>query len=271
MQRGTFQLMKSVNKSIVLNKIRTSEPISRAQIAKETSLTPPTVSSIVRELIEQELVKESSLGESQGGRKPTLLLVNEDGFHVIGVDAGPKTIECILSNLSGHIKDRIVVPIERPLTNESFLNLLKNSIYKILKKLSSRENILGIGMAMHGVVDIETGTSLIAPILQLRDIPIKEELEREFDLVVNVENDARAMALGEAWFGQYGKVSSMMAVNLGSGVGAGVVVDGKLYHGANDLAGEVGHMTIDMNGERCECGNRGCLESFASAPSIVKR
>ncbi|MBU5465384.1 ROK family transcriptional regulator [Virgibacillus sp. MSJ-26] len=271
MQRGTFQLMKSVNKSIILNKIRTSEPISRAQIAKETKLTPPTVSSIVRELIEQDLVKESELGESKGGRKPTMLLVNKDGFYVIGVDAGPKTIECILSNLSGQIKDRVVVSIESPLTNESFLDLLKSGIRKILQNVKERSKVLGIGMAMHGVVDVARGTSLFAPILQLSNIPIKDELEREFDLVVQVENDARAMTLGESWFGEHGDVSSMMAVNLGSGVGAGVAINGKLYHGSTDLAGEVGHMTIDMNGERCECGNRGCLESFASAPSIVNR
>lgn len=271
MQRGTFQLMKSVNKSIILNKIRTSEPISRAQIAKETKLTPPTVSSIVRELIEQELVIESELGVSRGGRKPTMLLVNKNGFYVIGVDAGPTTIECILSNLSGQIKDRAVVSVSPPLTNESFLSLVKDSIRKILQKVNDMEKILGIGVAMHGVVDVETGTSLFAPILQLSDIPIKKELEHEFDLVVQVENDARAMALGESWFGQYGETSSMMTVNLGSGVGAGVVIDGKLYHGATDLAGEVGHMTINMDGERCECGNRGCLEAYASAPSIVRR
>lgn len=271
MQLGSFQLMKSVNKSIVLNKIRTSEPISRAQIAKETKLTPPTVSSIVRELMEQELVIESNLGESRGGRKPTMLLVNENGFYVIGVDAGPKTIECILSNLSGEIKHSIVVPLTLPLTNESFLSTLKDSINKVLKKVPNREKIIGIGVAMHGVVDVETGMSLIAPHLQLRNIPIKEELEQAFNLDVHVENDARAMALGESWFGQYERVSSMMAVNLGIGVGAGVVIDGKLFRGATGLAGEVGHMTIDMHGERCECGNRGCLESLASAPAITKR
>src|SRR5699024_8765025 len=151
------------------------------------------------------------------------------------------------------------------------LDLLKSGIQKILQSVEERSKILGIGMAMHGVVDVETGTSLFAPILQLSNIPIKEELEQEFDLVVQVENDARAMALGECWFGEHGNASSMMVVNVGSGGGAGVVIDGKLYHGSTDLAGEVGHMTIDMNGERCECGNRGCLESFASAPSIVNR
>lgn len=101
MRQGTFQWMKSVNKSIILNKIRTDAPISRAQIAKETKLTPPTVSSNVKELIEQGLVKESKLGESQGGRKPTMLLINNQEFYVVGVDAGPEMIECILTDLSG--------------------------------------------------------------------------------------------------------------------------------------------------------------------------
>ncbi|WP_405097050.1 ROK family protein [Oceanobacillus sp. FSL H7-0719] len=270
MKRGTFQLMKSVNKSIILNKIRTSEPISRAQIAKETELTPPTVSSIVKELIEQDIVAESDLGKSQGGRKPTMLSINKNGFYVIGVDAGPKSVECILSNLSGQIKNRVSITIESSLTNESFLTLLKESIGDILKRVDDLEKVAGIGVAMHGVVDVESGTSLFAPILQLRNIPIKEELERAFDLVVKVENDARAMALGESWFGNHGNPPSMVAVNLGSGVGAGVVLDGKLYHGSKDLAGEVGHMTIDMNGERCECGSRGCLQTFVSAPSIVR-
>lgn len=272
MQRGTFQLMKSVNKSIVLNKIRTSEPISRAQIAKDTKLTPPTVSSIVRELIEQDLVMESTLGESLGGRKPTMLLVNKNGFYVIGIDAGPKTIKCILSNLSGQIQNQVKVLIDSTgeLTNEKFLALVKDAIHEILKEVDNREKILGIGMAMHGVVDIETGTSLVAPILQLRNIPIKEELEREFNMEVHIENDARAMALGESWFSEYSNVPNMVAVNLGSGVGAGVIIDGKLYHGSADLAGEIGHMTIDMYGDDCECGNKGCLETFASAPSIVK-
>ena len=101
MRQGTFQWMKSVNKSIILNKIRTDAPISRAQIAKETKLTPPTVSSNVKELIDQGIVKESKLGESQGGRKPTMLLINNQGFYVVGVDAGPEIIECVLTDLSG--------------------------------------------------------------------------------------------------------------------------------------------------------------------------
>jgi N-acetylglucosamine repressor len=271
MQRGTFQLMKSVNKSIILNKIRTSEPISRAQIAKQTKLTPPTVSSIVKELIEQDMVRESDLGESKGGRKPTMLLINHEAFYVIGVDAGPDSIHCILTNLSGEIIDRAESKLEANLSNAKFLEILINSIHVLFRSINNRDKIIGIGVAMHGVVEVGTGTSLIAPNLKLSNIPIKTELEKEFGLLVKVENDARAMALGESWFGDHGELTSMMAVNLGLGVGAGIVLNGKLYHGAENIAGEIGHMAIDMNGDVCECGNPGCLQTFVSGPAIAKR
>ncbi|MEH7177021.1 ROK family transcriptional regulator [Neobacillus vireti] len=271
-QRGTFQLMKSVNKSIILNKIRTSEPISRAQIAKETSLTPPTVSTIVKELIEEGLVRESTLGHSSGGRKPTMLHINHSSLYVIGIDAGPETIKGVLTDLSGEILQRTSSPIKKPITNEVFLSILKENIYTILKSTEiSHDKIIGIGIAMHGVVDVETGTSLVAPILNLRNIPIKEALEEEFNLTIKVENDARAMALGESWFGGHGETESMVAVNIGRGVGAGVVMNGKLYHGAQGIAGEFGHMTIDMNGSTCECGNRGCFQTFVSGAAIAER
>ncbi|TWT00521.1 ROK family transcriptional regulator [Planomicrobium sp. CPCC 101079] len=272
MQRGTFQLMKSVNKSIILNKIRTAEPISRAQIAKETSLTPPTVSSIVKELIDQGLVRESILGHSSGGRKPTMLHINTDAFYVVGVDAGPESVECVLTDLTGAILQRTSKLLENPLTNEQFLSDLKEAILALLQAgEADQEKIIGIGVAMHGVVDVKTGTSLVAPILNLRNIPIKEALEEEFNLTVKVENDARAMALGESWFGGHGDADSMVAVNIGRGVGAGIVINGKLYHGAQGIAGEFGHMAVDINGEICECGNRGCLQTFISGAAIAKR
>lgn len=271
MRRGTFQWMKSVNKSIILNKIRTDAPISRAEIAKQTKLTPPTVSSNVKELIGQGIVMESELGQSKGGRKPTMLLINHKSFYVMGVDAGPENIMVILADLAGTIIERYSHSLTLPISNEKFLETLKNGIHTILDQTSiSQEKIIGIGVAMHGVVEVETGRSLFAPNLNVTNIPIKLELESEFDLEVKVENDARAMALGESWFGEHGSLSSLLAVNIGRGVGAGLVVDENLFHGAQDLAGEVGHMTIQLDGDRCECGNRGCLQTFVSGPAIAK-
>ncbi|WBX81991.1 ROK family transcriptional regulator [Virgibacillus salarius] len=272
MQRGTFKLMKSVNKSIILNKIRKFEPISRAQIAKDTKLTPPTVSSIVKELIDQQIVLESNRGQSMGGRKPTMLHINKTAFYILGVDAGPEQIECIVADLAGRIQARHSFTLDLPVTNDAFLSYLKECIHQVLRQTNKDiEEIMGIGVAMHGVVNVETGTSLFAPNLNLTHIPIKEMLEQEFHVMVKVENDARAMALGEAWFGGHGDLDSMVAVNLGRGVGAGIVTEGKLFHGAQDIAGEIGHMTIDINGDICECGNRGCLQTFATGPAIAER
>ncbi|WP_079474820.1 ROK family transcriptional regulator [Marinococcus halophilus] len=271
MQTGSFQWMKSINKSIVLNKIRSEGPISRAQIAKETNLTPPTVSANVRELIEQGIVKESRLGDSQGGRKPTMLVINSGDFYIIGLDAGPTEVEFGLADLSGTVIHHLRESIS--LTEESeFLDVVKKGIHDLLNEIPlMRDKVVGIGVAMHGVVDVATGTSLFAPNLHLRNIPIKEELEKEFGFLVKVENDARAMALGEAWFGSGENVTSMVAVNVGRGIGSGIIINGELYHGEYDIAGEIGHMAIDVHGRRCACGSNGCLQTVASGPAVADR
>ncbi|GGM33436.1 transcriptional regulator [Paraliobacillus quinghaiensis] len=272
MQTGSFQWMKSLNKSIILNKILNNGPISRAQIAKETNLTPPTVGSIVKELMEQEIVEESAQGTSQGGRKPTMLVINHRGFYVVGVDAGPKEIECILTDLSGKTISHFISGITLPISKEEFLETLNRCIHHLLEPHQKlKEKVIGIGVAMHGVVDVATGTALFAPNLHLRDVPIKAALEKEFNYAVKVENDARALALGEVWFGQGKESESMIAVNIGNGVGAGIAIKGKLYHGNADIAGEIGHMTIDLHGKQCECGNKGCLQTVVSGPGIAER
>ncbi|MFZ3577164.1 ROK family transcriptional regulator [Virgibacillus sp. DJP39] len=272
MQHGSFQWMKSLNKSIILNKIRLSQPISRAQIAKDTNLTPPTVSTIVKELLVEGIVLESRLGTSQGGRKPTMLVINHNNFYIIGIDAGPKNITVVLADLSGEIADRASYEIDSTITATQFIQLLKRSAENLINMHSKQTGkIIGIGVAMHGVIEIETGVAIIAPNLDLHNIPIKQELENEFNLTVKVENDARAMALGEAWFGDSKNAKSLLALNIGQGVGAGFIIDSKLYHGAFDLAGEVGHMTIDIHGKKCECGNNGCLQTVASGPAIASR
>ncbi|QDP41795.1 ROK family transcriptional regulator [Radiobacillus deserti] len=272
MQRGSFQWMKSINKTIILNKIRTSGPISRADIAKETSLTPPTVGSIVKELIEQGIVMESQQGESQGGRKPTMLVINREEFFVIGMDAGPKTVDCLVTNLAGERKCDFSLELEEELSNEAFLSVLIKGVEQMLATVNKpKEKIIGIGVAMHGVVDVQNGIGKYAPNLHLTDIPIKEVLEDHFDLTVKVENDARAMALGESWFGGWDDTKSMLAVNIGRGIGGGIVLDGTLLHGEHDIAGEIGHMTLDLYGRPCECGSNGCFQTLASGPSIEQK
>ncbi|MBM7645171.1 glucokinase-like ROK family protein [Scopulibacillus daqui] len=270
---GSFQLMKSLNRSLILNTIRTEGPISRAEIAKLTKLTPPTVSNIVKELIDSDIVIESNQGESRGGRKPTMLVINGKNFFVIGIEVSPASIYSVITNLNAKIIDSVSIDIHHPITNESLLSFLSKSVKQLLDKNNwiNREHILGIGVAMHGIVDIENGISIYAPGLKLRNIPIKEHLESEFNLTVKVDNDANSMALGEAWFGHGYDIGDFVCVNVGQGIGAGIIINGKLLHGNEFLSGEIGHMTIDIDGPKCSCGNYGCLEALAAGPYLAER
>ena len=166
MKIGSFHWMKSINRSIILNKIRTDGPISRAKIARETKLTPPTVSSLVSELIESELVIESEQGESLGGRKPTLLIINRKRFFVIGLDVGPKKIRGVLVDLSGDVIEKVVTDIFFPISNEKLLDDMEETVIRLVQSHSEKE-IIGIGVGMHGAVDVKTGTGLFAPNLNI--------------------------------------------------------------------------------------------------------
>lgn len=269
--RGSFKLMKSINRSLILNIIREKGPISRADIAKLTKLTPPTVSSFVKELLEAEIVIERNLGESSGGRKPTLLTLSEDMFHVIGMDVGSQNIKTILTGITGKVIKKSIVPLPAQTTNEALLSLMIDSVSGILDHTKiDEEKIVGIGVGMHGIVDVEQGSSVFAPNLNLQDIPIKRVLEERFNMMVKVENDGRAMSLGELWFGNGAGIDSFVCINVGRGIGAGIIINGKLYHGSHFISGEIGHMIIDIDGPQCTCGNYGCLQTFASGPSIVE-
>lgn len=271
-QVGSFQWMKSLNKSIILNIIRLHGPISRAEIAKLTKLTPPTVTNIVGELLDSKLVVESDLGESTGGRKPIMLRISSSAFYVIGVDAGAKRVKAVAATLDGNVVQQVVEKYQTTATVEEFLATVKKAVVKVKEATKAAAgSFLGIGVGMHGLVDPEQGLSIFAPHLNLHDIPIKAFLEKELNLPVEVDNDVRALALAESWFGQGQGIANFIVVNVGTGVGAGIILDHQLYHGTSFTAGEMGHTTIDVNGPKCSCGNYGCVEALTAGPAIAKR
>ncbi|MGC5324344.1 ROK family transcriptional regulator [Brevibacillus sp. SYSU BS000544] len=272
MQTGSFQWMKSLNKSIILNIIRLHGPISRAEIAKLTELTPPTVTNIANELLEENWILESERGESSGGRKPILLRLNAEAFHVVGVYAGAKKIRAVAATVDGSIMAEQEVLVGKGPTEAEYLRMLKELIRQVMQDSKAEQSsFLGIGVGMHGLVDPIQGISIFAPNIPLRNVKIKEVLETKFSLPVEVDNDVRALALGESWFGQGQGLSHFVCVNVGTGIGAGIILDGRLYQGASFTAGEIGHTTIDLHGPQCSCGNTGCLEALASGPSMEAR
>lgn len=268
---GSFQLMKSLNKTLILNVIRTDGPISRAEIAKKTNLTPPTVTNIVSELISSGLVIERNLGESKGGRKPIMLTINTSAFHVVGVDVGSRQISIVVTDLNASVFESHQVDLPRPLSEGRFMTLLKNGIRTVMDKPLKEGSIVGIGIGMHGLVNPDKGVAIFAPNLNLRNMALREQLEAEFHVPVEVDNDVRAMALGESWFGNGRGIDNFICVNVGNGVGAGIILDQKLFRGASFTAGEVGHTTVDPDGPPCTCGNNGCLQTLVSGPAVAAR
>lgn len=255
-----------MNQQVILKLIYTRKAISRAEIAEITGLSPATVSNIVKELLKMELIKETSRGESRGGRKPVLLEIKPDGAYFIGLEWGITEVRAVLMNLN----KKVVFSAERDVDSlevDSFVDISSKLIAEFSSESIDKSKIYGLGVGVHGMVDPEKGYSLFAPHFKWRDIPLQDILEEEFDLPVLIDNDVRVMALAEKWNGR----DNFLFINTGPGIGAAIVINGKLHYGRDYSAGEFGHMTVVKDGPLCSCGNTGCMEALISTDSLVHR
>jgi len=267
---GNHALLKQINKLLILKTILDNKMISRAKISRLVDLNKATVSNLTDELIKEGYIVEKGYGKSKGGRRPVLLQVNKDVGSIIGIDLGVDYIHVILSNFIGEIifEEYVNIKMEEP--KEKLLNLLFDMIEKAIDKAPpTPKGILGIGIGVPGIVEKESGIVLIAPNLKWKNVHLKSIIEQRFDLPVYIDNEANAGALGEKWFGEWGKVSDLIYLSVGIGLGAGIIIDNKLFRGAAGFAGEVGHTTINFQDDVCSCGNIGCLENFASERALL--
>lgn len=269
MKTGDQNLVKKINKSIVLDTIQTKGPISRAQISKTTGLNKATVSSLVTELINEHYVFEIGTGQSNGGRKPVMLYFNKNAGYSIGIDLGVNYILGVLTDLKGIIIEKAFVTLNK----QEYPHVIKE-VLKIIKELickspESPYGIIGIGIGVPGIVNSE-GNILFAPNLNWREVNIKERIYKEFNIPVIIENEANAGAHGERLYGAGQNISNLVYVSVGIGIGTGIIIDNKLFKGATGISGEMGHQTIEINGKKCRCGNRGCWELYASESALLE-
>ncbi|MDQ0196138.1 ROK family transcriptional regulator [Paenibacillus wynnii] len=260
---GDQALVKKINKSIVLHMIRKHSPLSRARVSEMTGLNKATVSNLVAELCQQELVIEAGPGESSGGRKPLILHFNAMAGSVIGIELRVKQLTAVLCDLGGNVLG------ERDYTlNHHDLPYVLEEIHKIISELMAAApvtpyGIVGIGVGVPGMVD-ENGVVLFAPNLGWEMVNLRGLLESSFSVPVTIDNEANAGAQGELNFGAARDVRHLLYVSAGSGIGSGIIIGGELYKGARGYAGETGHMSIEADGKLCSCGSRGCWELYAS-------
>jgi predicted NBD/HSP70 family sugar kinase len=269
-QIARHNTIRDINKQIVLNYVRVRAPISRAEIARETSLQRSTVSSIVDDLQRDGLIEETGTGDSTGGRKPTLLKLKTGTPVAIGLDVTPTETTISLTDLSGQILEQERFPTS---SDVEYMNA------QILAKIGAfveghPANRLEVGLSIPGIVDSASGRILYVPYFRWTDWDIGDQINKKFGLPVVIDNDANAVALAELWFGasEIRAVRNFIFVLVAEGIGTGIVIDGQLYRGDNGAAGEFGHMYVAGNASiACSCGRFDCWEAHASEKAIVNR
>lgn len=261
------------NLSVILNRLREEAPISRAALAEITGLNKTTVSSLVQELIESQFVREIGIESSGVGRPAVLLDLNPLAGYIISAEIGVDFISVICTDFGpdviwSHREAIDPTAMSQRDVLERLLSLLDRA-KKVGRQLCG--TLLGISVGVPGLVDEESGTLLYAPNLRWRDVPVRALLSSVFEVpLICVDNEANMAALGEYYFGVARGYDEVLYISAGVGLGGGIVRNGHLVRGASGFAGEFGHMTMDPDGEPCNCGNRGCWETQVSQAALFR-
>jgi glucokinase-like ROK family protein len=270
--RGNNRAIREVNRSIILDLLRRGDRISRTELARRSKLTKPTVSTIVDEFITTGVVREVGLGESlSGGGRPAMLLEFDDtSAAYLGIHFGVRATRVALADARGNIR----LVRDRPSLRETPERAAKTARALVVEVLQAakipRARVAAVGATVPGLVDQDTGVCVLAPNLGWKDFPLRETLQNELRVPVIVNNITQASALAEGRLGAARGKLSYVWVYVGSGMGAGIVIDGQIFHGQRGFSGEIGHCPVVEDGPLCGCGRRGCLETVASTMALVK-
>lgn len=268
---GDVQLVRRLNREAILGLIRERQPISRTALARLTHLTPATVFSIVDELVQEGLVKERGIGPSQGGRRPMLFEFNPHSHAVIGVDIRIAQVVGVLTDLNAVPR----LTIARDYSLEAGADVV-GLVIEVIRDLIAAsplppDRLIGIGVAAPGIVDAQRGVVIKSVNWGWNDLPLRDILAEKFDKPIYVDEDDNTLALGEAFFGAGRGVPNVICIKIGRGLGAGIIINGELFRGPDNAAGEVGHIMVEPEGPQCYCGNYGCLDRMVAAPFIAER
>lgn len=249
--------------------IRSKRVVSRSQLAREVSVSRATVSGIVSELLDLGILEEKGKGVSTGGRPPIKLRYRPESRVTVGVVLFDDEVQVALTDMEGVELNYVRRPLPRS-TPEAMLEAMRDGVLCILESVP-RSKVLGVGVGAPGIVDFETGVIEISVSKGWLDggIRVRQFLENALGLPVYVANRSRVAALGESRVGVGQGVSNLIYLFLGEGIVAGIVIDGGLYRGTGWTSGEIGHVSVAPDGPLCRCGNRGCLEVYASEAALV--
>lgn len=263
--------MNLTNKRIILKLIKERSEISRSDIVKTTGMTAPSVTRIVDELVRiDDLVDYVGIGNSSGGRPPVVVKFKNKNNYIIGIDLGATYIRGCLVDLNAQFISEVQVPTEIDKGFHSIIEKVIQLINRLISRKSPKAKIWGIGIGVAGLVNSETGIIETSPDFGWTNINLRQELENKIDLPFFYDNSTRLMASGELYFNNQKNLSDFAVVNVGYGIAAGLVIDGKAMKGHAGFAGEFGHISVDTRCNiQCKCGMTGCLEALASGHRIA--
>ncbi len=266
-QVATSETARDINRRVVLNLIRTHQPISRADLARYSGLQRSTVSAITEHLIEERWVTEGAIGQLPRGRKPRFLHLNVERAGIIGVNVRPQLTTIALAGLDA----RFVAQESMPTLDDpaKFVKELSGRLRDLIKA-HPQISYEGIGVSLPGRVELTSQRLFFSPNLGWSNVDLKTPLENATGLPVDLENAANACALAELWFGENESVRDLIAVTVSEGIGVGMLLNGQLVRGADGLAGEFGHIAVSESDILCNCGKRGCWEMLASNRAAVR-
>ncbi len=265
--------VREINLATVLRCLQEGPALSRAGLATLTNLNKTTISSLVETLLEQGLVHEIGLDISGGGRPGTLLELNPQAGHIIGLELGVGYISLSLTDFTGQTLWHKLQEINPSETQDFIIKQALNLVDEarlVFPPESAR--LLGLGVSIPGMVDIEQGEVIFSPNLQWRNVPLGKIFKDHTNLPTYIENDANAAALGEYFFGATRQVQNFIFLSIGVGLGGGLFLKGELYRGAWGIAGEIGHTYLVAESKRpCRCGRRGCWEVSSNQYALIER
>lgn len=267
-QVATSETARDINRRIVLNLIRSHQPISRADLARHSGLQRSTVSVIAEQLIDQRWVTEGANGHTLRGRRPRFLHLNKERVGIIGVNIRPAMTTVALADLDANFVAQESMPTASD--PQRFVKELTPRLHNLIK-MRPEITCEGIGVSLPGRVDRASQKLVFAPNLGWRDFDLKTPLEQATGLPVELENAANSCALAEIWFGRHAHgVTNLVAITVSEGIGSGLILNHQLIQGSSGMAGEFGHTAIVQDGLECRCGNRGCWEVYASNSAAVR-
>ncbi|MBK8420306.1 ROK family transcriptional regulator [Candidatus Villigracilis saccharophilus] len=268
----TTRDIREANRLQILHQLLLRKTSTRQELTQLTGLSNATVANLIAGMMEEGLVVETGTVASQGGRPTAILAVNASAGACVGVDVAETYIRFELYDLT--LQNLAEYEIELPSTKkepQEVVNMIVSGFNMLLGKVGlPRDQVVGVGISIPGPFEHSTGVSVFAPSWGWQDVPLQSMLEKELNLPLYMDNPLKFNALAEAWFGAGRGAETMAAVVLGTGVGVGLVINGQLFRGASNTAGEWGHSVIVAGGRTCRCGNQGCLEAYVGAPGIIQ-